>query len=452
MGTVNLEMHNTCNSRFPTNLSSLHDLKSHWTDLHHAERMFAFAKLGRFHQEEVFLNLDTLSQAELLKSLPVSEWRSWIRILAPDDAADLIQSLPTSMQVIALRALDDFSRNEVGALLAYEEDKAGGLMNPRFLRLRPEMSIDEALRYLRIQTIHQAETIYYAYVLDQDQILLGVTSFRELFAARSDHLVIDVMKREFKVVHDETDQEEIGRIFTQSGLSALPMVNKRGRMKGVIALNDIVKTVEEEATEDIQKLGGSEALGAPYLKVGMLEMIKKRAGWLTILFVGEMFTATAMGYFEHQIERAVVLALFIPLIISSGGNSGSQATTLVIRAMALQEVKLRDWTRVLLRELSSGLVLGCILGLIGLFRILLWPARESLYGSHYMLVALTVSLSLVGIVLWGSLAGSMLPFILKRFGFDPASASAPFVATIVDVTGIIIYFSVASMVLHGTLL
>ena len=438
--------------RNPTDLRSLGDLKSHWSELHHAERIFAFSRLNRLDQEDLFLGLDTLSQAELLKDLATAEWRSWMRILAPDDAADLIQSLPESLKDTAFEALDLPSQREVKALLAYAEDNAGGLMNPRFLRLRPEMSIEEALRYLRIQATSQAEMIYYAYVLDQEQRLLGVASFRELFASRAERLVIDVMKKEFRVVHDDTDQEEIGRVFSQTRLSALPVVNKRGRMKGIVTLDDIVRTVEEEATEDFQKLGGTEALGAPYLKVALIQMIKKRAGWLTILFVSEMFTATAMGYFEHQIQRAVVLALFIPLIISSGGNSGSQASTLVIRAMALQEVKLRDWAKVLVRELSSGLILGGILGLLGLVRILMWPARESLYGSHYGLVAVTVSLSLVGIVLWGALAGSMLPFLLKRLGFDPATASAPFVATLVDVTGIVIYFTVASFILSGTLL
>lgn len=439
-------------TQHPTDLSSLEDLKSNWSELHLAERKFAFSKLSRLDQEDLFLNLDKFSQAELLKELPVAEWRSWMRILPPDDAADLIQSLPEQFQVPALDALDGPSRKEVNALLAYAEDKAGGLMNSRFVRLRPEMTIDEALRYLRIQATSNAEMIYYAYVLDQEQKLMGVASFRELFASRAEQLVIDVMKKDFRVVHDETDQEEISRIFSQTSLSALPVVNRRGRMKGIITLDDIVRTVEEEATEDIQKLGGTEALGAPYLKIAMIAMIKKRAGWLIVLFVGELFTATAMGYFEHQIERAVVLALFIPLIISSGGNSGSQATTLVIRAMALKEVRLRDWTRVLMRELSAGLVLGCILGLIGLLRIFFWPARETLYGSHYGLVAITVSFSLVGIVLWGTIAGSMLPFLLKRLGFDPASASAPFVATLVDVTGIMIYFTVASLVLKGTLL
>jgi magnesium transporter len=223
-------------------------------------------------------------------------------------------------------------------------------------------------------------------------------------------------------------------------------------MKGIITVDDVVEVIEEEATEDIHKMGGMEALGEPYLDIGLGSMIKKRAGWLMALFIGEMFTATAMSHYEHDMARAVVLVLFIPLVISSGGNSGSQATTLIIRAMALGEVRLKDWWRVLSRELVSGLSLGIILGLIGFARILLWPGKETLYGQHYMLVALSVAFSLVGIVLWGTLAGSMLPFILRRVGLDPATSSAPFVATIVDVTGLIIYFTVASMFLKGILL
>jgi magnesium transporter len=219
-----------------------------------------------------------------------------------------------------------------------------------------------------------------------------------------------------------------------------------------VTVDDIVDVVQEEATEDIQKIGGMEALDAPYLQIGFAHMVKKRAGWLSALFLGEMLTATAMGYYEQAIERAVVLALFIPLIISSGGNSGSQASTLVIRAMALGEVRLRDWWRVVRREVAAGLALGTILGMIGLTRILLWPTRVQVYGEHYMLVGLTVATSLVGVVLFGTIAGSMLPFLLRRLGFDPASASAPFVATLVDVTGLIIYFTVASLILQRVLL
>jgi magnesium transporter len=325
-------------------------------------------------------------------------------------------------------------------------------MNPRFARLRPDATVDEAISYLRRQARERLETIYYVYVLDEQQRLLGVVSFRELFAAPPDRRVRDIMHVDVVTVREDQDQESVSRVFAQHDLAAIPVLDAEDRVKGIVTVDDIVDVVEEEATEDIQKVGGMEALGVPYMQIGFFEMLKKRAGWLAVLFVGEMLTATAMTYFEDEIARAVVLALFVPLIISSGGNSGSQASTLVIRAMALGEVKLRDWWRVIRRELAAGIALGSVLGTLGLLRILIWQAVSPTYGQHYMLLALTVFGSLIGVVTFGTMAGSLLPFVLRRLGFDPASASAPFVATLVDVTGLIIYFSVASMVLTGTLL
>ena len=260
------------------------------------------------------------------------------------------------------------------------------------------------------------------------------------------------MSEDVVTVREDTDQEAVSRLFARHDLVAVPVVDAGGHMKGIVTADDIVDVVQEEATEDIQRLGGTEVLGAPYLHMSLPAMIKKRAGWLAALFLGEMLTATAMARYEDQIARAVVLALFVPLIISSGGNSGSQATTLVIRAMALGEVRLRDWWRVAHREVASGLGLGVILGSIGVARILVWQRAFHTYGPHAGSVAATVGLSLVGVVLWGCLAGSMLPFLLRRLGLDPASASAPFVATLVDVSGLIIYFTVAGIVLGGTLL
>jgi magnesium transporter len=260
------------------------------------------------------------------------------------------------------------------------------------------------------------------------------------------------MRTDLVKIPVDLDQEEIGRLFSQQDLMALPVVDDEGRMQGIVTFDDVANALQEEATEDIHKLGAVETLDAPYLKIGLPDMIRKRAGWLLVLFIGEMFTASAMGFFEKEIERAVVLALFIPLIISSGGNSGSQATTLIIRAMALGEVRLKDWIRVMRRELLSGLCLGLILGLVGLTRIMIWPQKESLYGPHYGLVAITVALSVLGVVLWGTICGSMLPIILRKLKFDPASASAPAVATIVDVTGLVIYFSIAKLILSGVIL
>jgi magnesium transporter len=374
-----------------------------------------------------------------------------MRLLAPDDAADVLQVAQPNQRDGLLVMLDDATRNEVMALLAYQEDQAGGLMSPRFARLRPEMTVDEAISYLRRQAT-QLETMYYAYALDNAQHLLGVVSFRDLFSADRTKTVRDAMRTRFISVTDDMDQEAVAREFAEHHLLAIPVLDAERRMKGIVTVDDIVGVVEREAGEDIQKIGGSEALDEPYLRIAFVRMVRKRGGWLAALFLGEMLTATAMGFFEKEIAKAVVLALFIPLIISSGGNSGSQATTLVIRAMAVGEVRLRDWWRVIRREAGAGLVLGVMLGLIGMTRILLWQAVAKPYGKHYLLVALTVASSLVGVVLFGTTAGSMLPFILRRVGVDPASASAPFVATLVDVTGLIIYFTIAALIMRGTLL
>jgi len=231
------------------------------------------------------------------------------------------------------------------------------------------------------------------------------------------------------------------------------VVDKGGHVLGIVTVDDIIDAIVEENTEDVQKFGGMEALDAPYMDIGFVDMIRKRGGWLCALFLGEMLTASAMQHFETELDKAVVLTLFIPLIMSSGGNSGSQATSLLIRAIALQEVQLRDWWRIALRELPTGVILGAILGIVGVVRIAVWQSFGIFdYGKHWILIACTVGAALVGIVTFGSLVGSMLPFILKRIGFDPASASAPFVATLVDVSGLVIYFSIALIFLKGTLL
>jgi magnesium transporter len=431
---------------------SLENLLANWQVLTHVQREKVYAMLGREDKEELFCNLSSDYQAEIFTDFAHNERKSLIRLLAPDDIADLIQNLDSDKQSFALEYLDYTTLVEVKALMAYAEDEAGGLMNSRFARLRPEMTVEEAIRYLRAQSKSHIETIYYGYVLDRSQVLLGVVSLRELFLATSQMKMHEIMNTDLVTILQDEDQEIISKTFSNHNFLALPVVDDQNVMKGIITVDDVVEVIEEEATEDIQKLGGMEALGEPYLDIALPSMIKKRAGWLMALFIGEMFTATAMSHYEHDIAKAVVLALFIPLVISSGGNSGSQATTLIIRAMALGEVRLKDWWRVLSRELVSGLSLGIILGAIGMIRILLWPGKEILYGEHYVLVALTVSFSLVGIVLWGTLAGSMLPFLLRRLGLDPATSSAPFVATLVDVTGLMIYFTVASFFLKGILL
>jgi magnesium transporter len=431
---------------------SISDLEEAWSLLVPSDRLESFRALERTDAEDFFLSLSARDQAELLLALPSAERRSWIRLLAPDDAADLVQEVSHEQREELLALLDDPTRHDVSGLLAYAEDDAGGLMNPRYARLRPDMTVDEAITYLRRHAADRAETLTYAYVLSPDNKLLGVVSYRDLITAKPDQKIEDIMRTELVTVPEKLDQEELGGLFAAHRLMAFPVVDSEGHMKGIVTLDDIVDVVREEATEDIQKIGGTAALEAPYLRVGIGAMVRARAGWLAALFLGESLTATAMGYFEAEIARAVILALFVPLVISSGGNSGSQATTLVIRAMALGEVRLRDWWRVMRREIISGLGLGAILAAIGIARILIWQALFHTYGSHAFLIAMTVAVSLVGIVLWGTLVGSMLPFLLRRIGFDPATASAPFVATLVDVTGLIIYFTTAKVILAGTLL
>jgi magnesium transporter len=427
------------------------ELMETWPILSEEERLEGFRFLAPEEAEDLFLALDAPDQVALLRSLPPRERQLWLRQLPPDDAADFLQQLDEEDRDTFLMLIDAETRREVTALMAYAEDEAGGLMSPRYARLRPEMRVDEAISYLRRQARERLETIYYVYVLEADQRLLGVVSFRELFAAPPDKTVRDVMQTDVVTVPDDMDQEAVSDVIAQHDLMAVPVLDAEGRIKGIVTIDDIVDVVREEATEDIQKIGGTEALDAPYLQVSVLQMVRKRVGWLAILFVGSLLTATVIAYFEVQIEKAVVLALFIPLIISSGGNSGSQATTLVIRALAIGEVRPRDWLRVLWREVRAGLLLGAILGVIGFARVYLVPPDDPV-AVPAVLIAAVVATSLLGIVLWGSLVGAMLPFLLSRIGFDPASASAPFVATLVDVTGLVIYFSVATLFLKGTLL
>jgi magnesium transporter len=431
---------------------SLDEIREVWALLSRPDRVEAFALLPRDEAEEFFFSMNARDQAAVILGVPAREQRSWMRLLAPDDAADVVQEAPTDKRETLLGLLDEPTRREVLALLAYAEDNAGGLMNPRFARLRPDVTVDEAIRYLRKQMTEQPRTIYYAYVLDAEQRLLGVVSFRQLFTAAPHTPVREIMRTDPITIPDDMNQEAVSRIFAQKHMVALPVVDAEGRMKGIVTVDDVVDVVQEEATEDIQKMGGVAAFDAPYLQIALPLMIRKRVGWLAALFLGEMLTASAMGFFEKEIARAVVLALFIPLIISSGGNSGSQATTLVIRAMALGEVRLRDWWRVIRREILAGLGLGVVLAVIGFLRIVAWEHMFHTYGEHYLGVATTVAASLVGVVLWGTIAGSMLPFILRRLGADPASASAPFVATLVDVSGLVIYFTMAATILRGTLL
>ncbi len=431
---------------------SMEELREVWPILAAEDRVEGFRLLSREDADDFFMSLSAYGQSDVIQGVPPGERRLWMRQLAPDDATDVLLEVEPEDRAELLSLLDEQTRREVTALLAYAEDDAGGLMNPRFARVRPEMTVDQAISYLRRQARDQIETIYYIYVLDGEQCLRGVVSFRQLFRVPGDKRIDEVMETDVVSLPEDMDQEAVARLMAQNDLGAMPVVDAEGHMKGIVTVDDIVDVVQEEATEDIQKIGGMEALEAPYFQTSFLTMVKKRGGWLAALFIGEMLTATAMGHYESEVAKAVVLALFLPLIISSGGNSGSQASTLVVRAMALGEVRLIDWWRVAGRELMAGLALGALLASIGFVRVLAWQGVFHSYGLHYMRVAMTVSFSLVGVVTWGTLSGSLLPFLLRRLGFDPASASAPFVATLVDVMGLIIYFSVAQVMLSGTLL
>jgi len=433
-------------------LAVARDLLELWPSLKPSEHRKHFFSLSRTAAEELFLNLSAQYQAELITGLPSNEIRSWIRFLPPNAAADFILVLAKDRRMETLSQLDDQTRHDVIGLLAYAEDMAGGLMNSEYIRLRPEISLSEAIGYIRAQA-KKSLKINYAYVLDQKQTLQGVVSIRNILLEPSEKIVSDVMKKDLVCVQERMPAEEVARVFAKNNkLAAIPVIDENRKMKGIVTQGDIVSVVEKATTEDIQKIAGMEALSAPYFNVSFFQLFKKRAGWLTVLFLGEMLTATAMGYYADEISKAVILALFIPLIISSGGNSGSQASALIIRSLAIYEIRLKDWWRVFFRELAFGITLGAILSLIGLFRIVLWQQWNPIYGDHYLIVAFTVALSIVGVVLYGTLAGSMLPFILRVFKLDPASASSPLIATMVDVTGLVIYFSLANICLAGVLL
>ncbi len=377
-----------------------------------------------------------------------------IEALSADQQVELFRELSDEARARLIHLLAAPTRDVLNLLLRFPPHTAGGIMTTEFLGVPSTWTADQVKTYIR-EVAAAKETVYAIYVLEpRDQRLVRVVSLRDIMLAEPDRPVLQVGEtRKPVTVKPLTDREEVARLISKYDLLAIPVLDDGGHVLGIVTVDDVIDALVRESTEDVQKFGGMQAIEEPYTQIGMIEMIRKRAGWLAALFIGEMLTSIAMQEFEHEISRAVVLALFIPLIISSGGNSGSQATSLIIRALALREVVLRDWWRVALREMPTGLVLGALLGVLGVVRVLAWQWLGWYdYGEHYGLVALTVGLSLVGVVLFGSLSGSMLPFLLRRLGFDPASASAPFVATLVDVTGLVIYFSVALALLRGTLL
>jgi magnesium transporter len=410
-----------------------------------------FRVLPRKDAAAVFEYLSQESKEALLKAMAQEDVAALINNMAPDDRTLFLEELPAEVTRQLLALLSPGERAVAVTLLGYPEKSVGRLMTPHYLSIREEWSVREVLDYVR-EHGQDSETLNVAYVVDDGGQLIDDVRIREFLLAPLDKRVADLMDRRFVALKATDNQEDAVAAFRQYDRSALPVTDTAGMLIGIVTVDDMLDVAEATATREIQKIGGSEALDEPYISIPFWRMVQKRAGWLTALFLGEMLTATAMGAFEAEISKAVVLALFVPLIISSGGNSGSQAATLVIRALALGEVGLRDWWRVMRREVMAGLALGAILGTIGFLRITVWSAFSDIYGPHWLLVAATVAIALVGVVLWGSLSGSLLPFLLKKLGFDPAASSAPFVATLVDVTGLVIYFSVALVILQGTLL
>ncbi|HUM51444.1 MAG TPA: magnesium transporter [Chitinophagales bacterium] len=395
--------------------------------------------------------LDLKLQKKLIHTLPSNKVAELIQNMHFDDRTALLSELTSESVKKLVLFLPHDDRIETLALLGYPEDSVGRLMNPDYIEVKDNMSVQDALNKIR-KLGRTIENINFIYIIDDTEKLIDDINLKELLIASPETKISDLMDRKYIALNVIDDQESASSLFRKNNRAVLPVIDNEGILLGIVTIDDILRIQSEEDTEDIQKIGGTEALDEPYMNTPFFQLIKKRAPWLVILFIGEMLTATAMAFFEDEIAKAVVLVLFIPLIISSGGNSGSQASTLIIRAMALGEIHFEDWWRVMKREILSGLVLGSMLGIIGFLRIVIWNSITPIYGEHYVLVGLTVGLTLLFIVLWGTLCGSMLPILLKKLGFDPATSSAPFVATLVDVTGLVIYFLVASLLLSGTLL
>jgi magnesium transporter len=416
---------------------------------HNAVEFFQLLEFQR--AVAVFRVLDFNDQEPLLKKLPANNVAKLLNELAPDDRTALLSELPSNVVKELIKVLEPEERKVTLSLLGYPEESVGRLMTPDYIDVEPEWTVRQVLDYIR-QYGKNVETIDVIYVTDTNGVLLDDIRIRDFLIGDKDATVKELMDGRYIALQVMDDQKETVQSFQNNNRVALPVVDDKNILLGIITVDDVLWIAEEEYTEDIQRIGGTEALDEPYLDIPFFKLIKKRVGWLVVLFLGEMLTASAMGYFENEIKKAVILALFVPLIISSGGNTGSQASTLIIQAMALGEVKLKEWWRVFKREFLSGIVLGSILGMIGFMRVIFWNMAFHTYGPHTFLIALVVGFSLLCVVLWGTLSGSMLPIFLKRLGLDPAVSSAPFVATLVDVTGLVIYFSFAVLFLKGVLL
>jgi magnesium transporter len=426
-------------------------------DVPEDEQVIIFRVLPHDLAADVFEYLGFDAQEQLLRAMAHEQVVGILNEMAPDDRTALLEELPSAAARQLIRLLTPEERRIATALLGYPEDSVGRLMTPDFIAVHEDWTVQQVLDYVR-EHGRDSETLNFVYVVDERGKLIDDVRMREFLLRPLTAKVSDIRDQTFGALNVTDSQQDALNVFRKYDRAALPVVDSNGVVVGIVTADDMLDVAEEEATEDIQKFGGMEALDEPYMRIPLWRMVRKRAGWLIILFLGEMLTATAMASYQEELAKALVLALFLPLIVSSGGNSGSQASTLMIRAMALGEVTLRDWWRVMSREVQAGLSLGLILGAIGVVRVAIWAIigeqylHRQPYGPHWPLVAITVGISLVGVVIWGTLSGSMLPFLLRRIGADPATSSAPFVATLVDVTGLIIYFSIALVIMRGVML
>ncbi|MHC5309492.1 magnesium transporter [Myroides sp. LJL116] len=416
------------------------------------DRNLEFLKLPADVKVEVFSFLEINVQEEIVRSMTQEDYAEVLNNLEPDDRTEILENFPDELIKYSINLLNDVEKQIALNLIGYKEDSIARLMTPLYIQTKKDKTVKQVLQHIK-KYGKKAETLNYIYVVDSHNCLIDDLKIGQLLLADEDTLISQLIDHNFVSITTTTKMEDAFDIFEKYDRSALPITTEKGVLVGIVTFDDILDKIKERDTEDIQKFGGMEELDLSYTHTPLFELVRKRAGWLIILFLGEMLTASAMGYFDGEIEKAVVLALFVPLIISSGGNSGSQAASLIIRAMALGELKLTDWWYVMRKEIASGVMLGGLLGVIGFIRILIWQQAGIYdYGEHWLYVGLSVSISLVVIVLWGTLSGSLIPFVLRKFGLDPATASAPFVATLVDVSGLIIYFSIAALLLSGKLL
>jgi magnesium transporter len=430
-------------------LNELLEIIDHLTE---KEQIGLFEILNDYFAIKCLKVLPIKTKRHIMKHIDHHRAAKLLNAMPDDDRITFFEELPGLVVNELIKVLDEKERNETLTLLGYPEGSVGRLMTPHYVAVKKEWTVRQVFEFIK-QNGQNSETVNVIYVVDDEGMLIDDIRIREFLFVDDTKLVSEVMDGRYLSLLVTDKEEESIEVFKKNNRFALPVTDKNNILLGIVTIDDVLRLAEETTTEDIQKMGGSEALDEPYTQISFLNLIKKRAGWLVILFLGEMLTASAMGHFEGEISKAVVLALFIPLIISSGGNSGSQASSIIIRAMALGEVKFKDWFYVMRKEIFSGITLGIILGTVGFIRIAVWQQLNwGHYGEHWLLVAITIFFSLIGIVLWGTISGSMLPMLLKRLGADPAASSAPFVATLVDVTGLIIYFSIAYVVMQGTLL